>query len=507
MTTENPETADAGTTANFVVRLGLTDEYTARECLIELDNNRAPASDYVRMLERKGILTPFQTQKVLKGDRDGYFLGGYRILYRIASGSFGRVYRGDDPRTGQVVAIKVLRRRWTDDPRQVEHFEREGRIGRTISHPNIVNILAVSKDQTTGQHFIVMDFVEGGNLRDILNIRERIEPEEALRIMEECVNGLTYAFSRGLTHRDIKPSNILLATDKVAKLVDFGLARINTGNTIFYDKGSATADKDEEAQMDRTVDYAGLEKATDIDTKTSDVRSDIYFLGHVLYEMIAGEAIMPRLKDKHAAMQRRRFEEVEAKIAQKAPELGIHPAIVKLILKAVAFNPLARFQNPSQFLEAIRGVRAELAGSSDVVRRADGPLTIFVVEANVKLQDVFREKLRKLGFRVLISSDMTNALKRYQQSPYHALLVDAGTIGKEGVENFRKVLREADSNHLDLSGILILNEDQAIWAEQIKGFENSDAFVRPVGIKQLVQHFRMTIADLAENIDEEEEES
>ncbi|MGL6074312.1 MAG: protein kinase domain-containing protein [Fimbriiglobus sp.] len=500
MTPDNPDTADAGATANFVVRLGLTDEITARECLIELENAKAPAADYVRLLERKSILTPLQSQKVLKGDRDGYFLGGFRILYRIASGSFGRVYRGDDPRSGQIVAVKVLRRRWTDDPRRVEHFEREGRIGRTIQHPNIVSILAVSKDQSTGQHFIVMDFVEGGNLRDILNIRKKIEPEEALRIMEECVNGLAYAHSRGLTHRDIKPSNILLSTDKTAKLVDFGLAEISASSNIFYDKGSATADKDEDAQMDRTIDYAGLEKATDV--KQGDVRSDIYFLGHVLFEMIAGDAIMPRTKDKRAAMVPRRFEEVEKNIGQKAPEIGMHPSIVKLILKAVAFQPAARYQTPNQFLEAIRDVRAELSGEGQANRRVTGPLTIFVVEQNIKLQDVFRERLKKLGFRVLITSELGNALKRYQQSPYHAILIDAGSVGQEGVDAFRKILREADGMHLDISGALLLNEDQEAFVQQIKGFENAEAFVRPVGMKQLAQHFRMTIPELAEEAED-----
>jgi serine/threonine protein kinase len=494
MTTDNPDTANAGATANFVVRLGLTDEVTARECLMELGDTKAPTADFVKLLERKSILTPFQSGKVLKGDRDGYVLGGYRILYRIASGSFGRVYRADDPRTGQVVAVKILRRRWTEDPRQVEHFEREGRIGRTMSHPNIVNILAVSKDTQTGQHYIVMDFVEGGNLRDLLNIRKKIEPDEALRIIEECVTGLAYAHSRGLTHRDIKPTNILVGTDRAAKLVDFGLAGITTGSNIFFDRGSATAEKDEEAQMDRTIDYAGLEKATEV--KEGDIRSDIYFLGHVLYEMIAGEAIMPRTKDKHAAKMRRRFEEVEGKLILRAPEVGLHPSLTRLILKAVAFQPEARFQTPGQFLEAIKSVRAELAGAGDEVRRAPGALTVYVVEQNPKLQDVFRDKLKQIGFRVLMSVDATNALKRYQQSPFHALLIDAGTAGRDGVETFRKVLREADGMRVDLSGVLIVNEDQADWVAQVKGFEHAATFVRPVGLKPIVRHFRDTIGGL-----------
>src|SRR5258708_6819370 len=108
---------DASEVADLTIRMKLVDEHTARELLFELEDRTTPAVDFVRLMERKSLLTPFQSAKVLKGDTDGYFLGGYRLLYKTASGSFGRVYRGDDPRTGQIVAVKVLRRRWTEDPK------------------------------------------------------------------------------------------------------------------------------------------------------------------------------------------------------------------------------------------------------------------------------------------------------------------------------------------------------------------------------------------------------
>src|SRR5262249_39335211 len=137
----------------------------------------------LRVLERKGNLTPYQSTKLLKGDEEGYFLGGYRILYKISAGSFGRVYRADDPATGRVVAIKVLRRRWSEDPQRIEMFEREAKLGMSLRHPNIVEILAISHEATTGQYFIVMEFVEGGNLREILQIHKKLEPKKALRIL------------------------------------------------------------------------------------------------------------------------------------------------------------------------------------------------------------------------------------------------------------------------------------------------------------------------------------
>lgn len=476
------EPVDAADVAQQVVRLGLLDEPTAKELLFELDDPKSPAVDFVRMLERKRLLTPFQSGKLLKGDTDGYFLGGYRILYKIASGSFGRVYRGDDPRTGQIVAVKVLRRRWTEDPKRVESFEREGRIGMSIDHPNIVRILAVSKDAATGAHFIVMEFVEGGTLRDIQAIRGKLEPEEALRIMEECAAGLAYGWSRGLSHRDIKASNILIGTDRIAKLVDFGLAGVSQGAEILI----AGVKKQDEEQADRTVDYAGLERATGV--PPGDIRSDIYFLGHVLFESLTGVPLVPPTKDKHARMNRRRFEDAEHNFPRLAQEHKLPMPVIRLIGKAIALEPTQRFQTPAQFHEAVKTARLELTGQADVMsaRRASGPPTLYVVEGNAKLQDVFREKFKRFGFRVLISLDASQAVKRYQTQPFHAIVIDARTAGQDGIDAFRRVMSEANAMHLDLAAVLLLGEDQKNWLASLKA-GSGHVFVGSPTMKQLLE--------------------
>ncbi len=490
------EAVDAAGLAQFAIRVGLLDDHTAREALYELGRKDAAASELVALLTRRGQLTPLQGGKLLKGDTGGYFLGGYRILYKISSGTFGRVYRGDDPRTGQVVAVKVLRHKWTDNKQKVDQFMREGRVGMTLQHPHVVGMLAVNKDANTGQYFIVMEFVEGDNLRNILGIRGKLEPDEALRMMEECAQGLVYAFSRGLTHRDIKPTNILVSTDKLTKLVDFGLAEMSAQSDIGGIQVGRNAEKDEDVAIDRTLDYAGLEKATGV-TK-GDIRSDIYFLGHVLYEMMAGEPLMAVTRDKNVKMQPRRYMECEAALAKRGPEVGLPPEAQRLIAKAVAFEPHLRYQSPAAFLEAIKTCRAEMSGATEVDRAAPGVLTIYCVEQHPKLQDAFRDRFKQIGFRVLMSGDATNALRRYQTAPYHALLIDAGTAGRDGVDTFEKVLREAEATGLDLCGMLLLNEDQAVWADAAVGHAGAEVFVRPVGLKQLVQHMREQMPGLSE---------
>jgi serine/threonine protein kinase len=490
------EPVDAGGMAELIAKLGLVDEFSVRECLFEIEDKKAPADTLIKLMQRRGLLTPLQGSKLLKGDTAGYFLGGYRVLYKISSGTFGRVYRGDDPRSGQVVAIKVLRNKWTENQQKVDLFLREGRVGMTLQHPNIVQILNVNQDQKTGQYFIVMDFIEGDNLRNLISIRGKLELDEALRMMEESAAGLAYAWTRGLTHRDIKPSNILVSTDKSTKLVDFGLAEMTTVVATGQMEVGRTMDKDEDVAVDRTLDYAGLEKATNV--PKGDVRSDIYFLGHVLYEMITGEPLMPVTRDKNVKMQPRRYSEVETTLAKRGPMVELHPAAQRLIGKAVAFEPHQRYQTPAAFLEAIKATRAEITGQSDpdAARRASGPLAIFVVEDNQKLQDVFRERFKQMGFRVLISRDAEQAHRRYLQAPYHALLVDGRTAGRDGLEAFKKVTKEAHGMRLDLAAILFLEDSQKAWADEARELPGATVFAGDPTMKQLTRTLREAIPEL-----------
>lgn len=486
--------ADAKEMAQQCVRLGLIEDGVARELVYEMDDPSASAEDFVSFAQRKNLLTPWQSSRLLKGETDGYVLGGYRLLYKIASGSFGRVYRSVEPRSGQVVAVKVLRQKWSNDPHWIETFEREGKIGMSLRHPNIVEILAVSKDAKTGQHFLVMEFVEGGNLRDILRARKTIAPDEALRLLEECAAGLAFSNSKGLTHRDIKLTNVLVDTrTKTAKLVDFGLGELTKGSQLFADRVK-TADDDD--NIDRTLDYAGLEKNTG--APKGDVRSDIYFLGQVLYELLTGEPLMARTKDKNVVMQRRRYEEIEDVLARKGPQHGLPLPVQKLIGRAVAFDPNERFQTPEQFVDAIKDCRAVLSGSGGGrSRTASGATSIYVIEGNEKLQDVFRHKFKKMGFRVMLAADPNQAVMRYKTGPYHALVIDAGTAGRPGVEAFQKVLKEADKAALDLAAVLILNEEQAVWKEGLKLDPHQHVMVRPITMAQLHETIAAGVPGLA----------
>jgi serine/threonine protein kinase len=468
---------DAQTFGQQAVQLGLLAQDQLMEALDEAGGRNPDLQLLLRVLERRGLMTNWQTGKVLKGDTDGYFLGGYRLLYKIKSGSFGRVFRADDPRSHRVVAIKVLRRRWSEDPQRIALFHREGRVGMTLKHPNIVEVIAVDQDASSGQFYIVMEFVEGGNLREILEIRKTMSASEALRIIEESAAGLAYAFTRHVTHRDVKLTNILVSTTGEAKLVDFGLAKI------------MTALGQDEEKVDRTVDYAGLERATN--TTAGDVRSDIYFLGAVLYEMLTGRSPLEMSRDRYARMNRRRFDEVQPMRPGEVP--GAPPSVYALVESMMALRPDQRPQTPSQLIDRVKAVRREVEGAQPGSNHHTNR-SVFIAEADERLQEGLRDKFKEHGYRVFLASDPTRALDRFRQQPYDALIVDVGTTGEDGLLVFDQVRLESGLKAIPCAAIAILSEDQADWQEEVRPAPGSAVLLRPVTFKQLQRKLEELLA-------------
>jgi eukaryotic-like serine/threonine-protein kinase len=467
---------DAGMMADTIVRLGLLSLDQAIEGLEELASRKAPADEYLRIMERRGYLTSYQTGKLIKGDQDGYRLGGYRILYKIASGSFGRVFRADDPSTGRSLAIKVLRQKWSDDKRRIELFTREAKTGISLKHPNIVEILAVNHEPRKNQHYIVMEFVEGGNLRDLLKLRKKIQPSEVLRILEDATAGLVHAFSRGFSHRDIKLTNILLSSQGPAKLVDFGLA-------------GGQQSGDEDINVDRTVDYAGLEKATG--APNGDPRSDLFFLGCVAYELLAGRSPLEMSRSAQSRMSAIRFQKI---VPLTAADVAAPASVFRLLENMMTLDPEERIQTPAQLLERIRECRRELSGTGKETAAAEKKpqTTLFLVESDEQLQDVLRAKLKEKGFRVLIAADPARALERFRQQSFDMLIVNASTTGEAGYYAFESIMEEARRKRIACRGILLLSEEQAGWQERLAEFGGVATLIQPVKYRQLLQ----TIKDL-----------
>jgi CheY-like chemotaxis protein/tRNA A-37 threonylcarbamoyl transferase component Bud32 len=467
---------EAAQVADLAVRVSVLQPHHVQQAWEELGKRNVPAEHFLNVMERKGYLTPLQSQKLLKNDPDGYFLGGYRILYKIGTGTFGRVYRADDPLTGRVVAVKVLRRNPSKDKHKIDLFLREGKVGMTLHHPNIVEILAVNQDQATKQYYMVMEFVEGGTLRDFLVIRKKLDPLETLKILEDITAGLAYAFGQGLTHRDMKLSNVMLSSTGVAKLVDFGLAEVSE-----HKSGG-----EPDVEVARTVDYAGLEKATNV--PHGDTRSDLFFVGCMGYQLLTGRPPLEMPKDARARMDPRRFSKIPPFTQEEA---SAAPSVYRLIETMMSLDANQRFQTPSQLLDAIRKVRRGLDGKA-ATKSASAPRTLFLVESDPALQDVMRERLKAKGYRVLIAADPMRAIDRFRQQPFDVLAVDAGTTGEDGFLTFERIMSDAERQKVPCVGILMLNQEQSNWTARMHERKGQAVMIQPVKFKQ----FTHTIDEL-----------
>jgi len=198
--------------------------------------------------------------------------GKYRVVEEIGRGGMGVVYKAEDIKLKRTVALKFLPHQWTSDPDARERFVQEARAASALDNPNICNIHEIEETED-GRMYIVMAYYEGESLRDKIK-RGPLKKEEALDIILQAVGGMSKAHQKGIIHRDLKPANILVTGEGVAKVVDFGLAKL-AGQVKLTREGTTIG----------TVAYMSPEQAKG---EAVDQRTDIWSLGVVLYEMLSG---------------------------------------------------------------------------------------------------------------------------------------------------------------------------------------------------------------------------
>ena len=199
--------------------------------------------------------------------------GRYELGDLIGRGGMGVVYRATDKLLGRVVAVKLLPDDRAEDPMFVTRFEREALSAAALNHPNIVSVFDTGRDG--GTHFIVMEYVEGANLATLVRRRGRLPPAEAADIAAQVASAIAAAHRAGIVHRDIKPANLMLDSHGTVKVLDFGIARASAGTTLT-----------QPALVLGSAPYLAPEV---VRGERADERSDIYSLGCVIYELVAGE--------------------------------------------------------------------------------------------------------------------------------------------------------------------------------------------------------------------------
>jgi hypothetical protein len=260
--------------------------------------------------------------------------GKYKIYDEVGSGGFATVYLGRNMDTNEIVAIKVLSRQYTGESQYVERFQREAGLAEHLKHPNVVRILDFGIED--GIHFLVMEFVEGLTLDQILQRKGRLPVEEALSYAEQACAGLQAAYMAGVVHRDIKPANLMITPGGTVKIMDFGIARMES-----------MAGLTQSGMFMGTPRYISPEMARGA---KADIRADIYSVGLLLYEMLTG--VPPFDAENPWAVLRQQIEGDATPIHEHRPD--VPPWVEAIVSRAMAKDPQQRFQIPAEMLAALK---------------------------------------------------------------------------------------------------------------------------------------------------------
>ena len=261
------------------------------------------------------------------------FAERYQLEDFIGQGGMSLVYRAVDIRTGHSVAVKILKSEYNSDKEFLERFQREAQAASLMSHHNIVNLLDVGVE---GEYrYLVLEYVSGSTLKDVIRQKGRLNTTTAIQITVRILSALQHAHDNGIIHRDIKPQNVINPTAGHVKVPHFGIARMPNAFTI--SKGDTVVG---------SVHYSSPEQAMG---GVVEATSDIYSTGVVMYEMLTGR--VPFVGDTPVSVAMQHINDAPPPITDYAPETP--PAVVAVVMKALAKNPKDRFQSAREMADAL----------------------------------------------------------------------------------------------------------------------------------------------------------
>jgi serine/threonine protein kinase len=297
-----------------------------------------PAALAVQLV-RDGLLTQFQVRQLLNGRSKGFLLGKYRLLDRLGSGAMSTVFLAEHVHERRRVALKVLLRGRANDLACRSRFLREARVAVALHHPNLVHAYELDSDGTVD--FLVMEYIAGINLHELVRQRGRLEPLQAAHYISQAALGLQHAHASGLVHRDIKPANLLVDRAGTVKILDMGLARFFQDET-----DQLTREHDGQAILG-TADYLAPEQGRD--SHAVDARADIYSLGATFFYLLLGRPLF----EGGTLTQKLIWHQMKPAPDVRTLRVDVPQEMACLVARMVAKDPRLRPQTPLEIMSAL----------------------------------------------------------------------------------------------------------------------------------------------------------
>lgn len=323
-----------------------------------------------------GDLTRFQAKSLLAGKYRGFILGPYKLLDQIGKGGMGNVFLAEHPGVQKKIAIKVLAKELSNDQVAIERFAREARAASALTHPNIVRVHHLG--QTGDYRYLVMEYVHGATLEQIIDRKGPFSVLQAVRIAMQAAAGLHHAHEKGFVHRDIKPENLMLTKDGQVKILDMGLTK-----NINKVEDSLTAQLNTNAILG-TIDYLSPEQAMQSEV---DHRADIYSLGATLFTLITGHSPFEGVPARQKLMHH-----------QSGPvplltnfHAEVSPELAAVVAKMMAKKPADRLASMAEVVEALKPW-AELDSDGNGVLFPSGITSITITELRRSMTPTLRDQ-------------------------------------------------------------------------------------------------------------------
>ncbi len=316
------------------------------------------ADTFAKLWREQGKLSDYQSQVLLQGKPASLTFGSYLLISQLGVGASGTVFKAKHKTNGRTVAIKVLASALSQNEKAVKRFYREMQATARLTHPNIVR--AFDAGEFNGQHFLVMEFVEGEDLASRVKSQGPLDVELATRCTLQAARGLEYVHAQGLIHRDMKPGNLLCDRQGNVRILDLGLVR-------FEDPDEATGDGlTGTQQVMGTIDYMSPEQV--VDTRHADARSDEYSLGCTLWFLLTGR----KLYDGKGVVDRIMQHRTGAIPALDQERKGVSPQLAAVFAKMVAKQPSDRYATMTEVCAALeRALKGEPEPTPAVAEAAE----------------------------------------------------------------------------------------------------------------------------------------